>query len=67
MNSAAVCSSNGQCTAPDTCSCNTGYSGATCQSWTCFGLSNLDANVCNAHGSCTTPDTCVCSGDYSYV
>lgn len=33
-----VCSGNGNCTATDTCVCNTGYFGSNCNTWSCSGV-----------------------------
>ena len=43
---------NGTCTAPDTCTCDTGWEGALCDAAIC-------ATAC-VNGACTAPDTCTC-------
>ena len=56
-----ACSSpcaHGICTGPDTCICDTGYSGTTCYTFSC------DASPC-AHGICTGLDTCTCDTRHS--
>ena len=64
---ATVCGGQGTCTAPDTCSCNTGYSGKYCDVISCFGvLSSAPASsICSGHGSCGAPNTCSCTGGYT--
>ena len=60
-----VCSSNGKCTAVDTCQCSASFTGSKCNIPICFGLNASDSNACSGHGSCTAPNTCTCSSQYT--
>ncbi len=60
-----VCSGNGICIAPDTCSCYAGYAGPQCEFVTCFSIPDNDPNVCSGHGACIGPDTCSCDAGYT--
>jgi hypothetical protein len=61
---AAACSKNGKCIAPEQCVCDQGYVGADCSQWTCYNVTNTQANVCSGQGKCGAPDTCLCAGGY---
>ena len=52
-----TCSDNATCTAPDTCTCNEGWSGEDCSTAVC-------AEECINNSSCTAPDTCTCDEGY---
>ena len=57
-----VCStiSNGICTAQDTCSCTTGWTGSTCAIPLCLGA--VEPVACNSgNGVCTAPEVCTCN------
>eukprot|EP01080_Neovahlkampfia_damariscottae_P000518 gene518-8031_t len=56
----AVCSGNGLCTATDTCSCASGYSGTECASYSCFGVLSTVSSVCSGFGTCSSPNLCSC-------
>jgi hypothetical protein len=47
------CPNNGNCTAPDTCTCEKGWEGADCKTPQCV-------QECFHGGRCTAPDTCTC-------
>jgi hypothetical protein len=64
-NSGSVCMSRGACKAPDTCSCNSGYSGISCQSYYCNSTLYTSPSVCNAVGACTASETCSCGSCYT--
>jgi hypothetical protein len=59
-----VCSGNGQCIAPNNCSCNANYAGTDCSSFKCFGVDSKDSSVCSSRGKCTRPDSCTCDNGY---
>ena len=64
----SVCSSNGNCIAADTCSCNRGYLGIQCNleyNTTCAGLKPIDPNVCSGVGNCVQNNNCTCPFGYS--
>lgn len=54
------CSGHGACIGTNTCACNTGWSGAACDTPTCLAV-----NGCSAHGTCVAPDTCQCTPGWS--
>jgi hypothetical protein len=60
-----VCSSHGNCTAPNTCTCTSGYIGFNCETLTCFGVAQGNASVCSGHGMCIGVDTCNCTIGYN--
>ena len=63
-----VCSGNGICSSLDNCTCNSGYSGSSCNvapAIQCFGINSTSPNVCSTAGQCTSLDTCVCNTLYS--
>lgn len=62
--SSSVCSGRGACTYHDTCSCNSGWTGAMCEKPVCGGLAPDHPDVCSRHGTCTNPDTCSCTGGW---
>jgi hypothetical protein len=55
-----VCSGHGNCTAPETCNCETKYGGTNCQTPKCFGILSTSSSVCESSGTCTAPNTCEC-------
>jgi hypothetical protein len=59
------CPGHASCTAHETCTCDSGYSGATCSKWSCFGTENFNASVCSSHGACIAPDSCSCTSEYT--
>lgn len=49
------CGANGQCnTATNTCTCNSGWSGAQCNQAVC-------SPTCGVNATCTAPNTCTCN------
>jgi hypothetical protein len=64
-NSGSVCTSRGTCKAPDTCNCNSGYSGISCQSYYCNSILYTSPSVCSAVGTCTASETCSCNSCYT--
>src|SRR5690606_27209948 len=60
-----VCSAQGSCIAPDSCSCNPGYTGNECQLAICYGKSANDSTVCSSKGLCSQPDQCTCFTGYT--
>jgi hypothetical protein len=55
---------NGQCTAPETCTCFGNWAGVNCTSCAAgWEAKNCSTPVCSAgcdHGTCKTPNTCDC-------
>ncbi len=55
---------NGQCTAPETCTCSGNWAGVNCTSCaTGWEAKNCSTPICSAgcdHGTCKTPNTCDC-------
>ena len=62
-----VCSSNGTCTAADTCNCNSNYGGNNCQTSKCNGILATDGSVCSNHGSCDSVNNCKCAEGYTGI
>ncbi|KAG2394185.1 hypothetical protein C9374_003949 [Naegleria lovaniensis] len=61
-----VCGGFGRCVAPDTCQCPPGHTGATCQQYSCFGISSTSSQVCsNGHGVCSANNRCTCLSGYT--
>ena len=70
------CSDHGDCIAPDTCDCDSQFTGANCESCilgfsgpscntpVCCGLNATNIVVCSGHGDCIAPDTCSCSSGF---
>ena len=48
-----LCANNGNCTHPDTCTCEKGWTGPDCSTPVC-------AQECFNGGNCTAPDLCTC-------
>merc|ERR1711871_548641 len=48
-----VCANSGNCTLPETCSCELGWSGNSCETALC-------AQECRNGGKCVAPDQCQC-------
>jgi len=63
-NDANVCNGNGQCVAPQICSCKESHIGGEsifCAYPLCFGVYSNDSIVCShKHGNCTSKDICEC-------
>jgi hypothetical protein len=60
-----VCSGKGHCVGSE-CQCNSGTSGANCQSYRqCFGFSSNSTSVCSSRGSCIFDNVCACMPGYS--
>ncbi|EFC44590.1 predicted protein [Naegleria gruberi] len=61
-----VCNGNGQCLAPDTCSCNgnSWTASSYCKDAICGGLSGASACGGSNRGSCSSPNTCTCINKY---
>ena len=53
-----TCYNGGQCTAPDTCSCASGWFDSNCTTPVC-------SNTCANGGNCTSPNTCSCPTQWS--
>ena len=53
------CGEHGACTAPDKCTCDKGYGGATCRLFSCT------AGCPAGRGLCTGPDQCTCLQGWS--
>jgi len=64
--SSTVCSSHGNCASLDSCSCDSGYTGATCDTITCFNVSANSPSVCSSHGTCNAVDTCSCATNWGH-
>jgi hypothetical protein len=60
------CSGNGQLI-DDDCDCNTGYVGAECPEYECFGILNNDTEVCSGNGYCWGNNTCTCMNGYEGI
>ncbi|KAF0978872.1 hypothetical protein FDP41_001942 [Naegleria fowleri] len=60
-----ACFGRGNCTSPNTCSCNQGFLGQECESFSCFGIHYLDPFVCRGHGSCVDVNNCTCLPNYT--
>lgn len=60
----SVCSAKGDCTAENTCTCSSGYTGSTCNLKVCYTIPENQPNVCSGHGSCTEPNSCSCNTGY---
>lgn len=59
------CGSFGRCVAKDTCVCQPGYFGTTCQSFACAGRLPNDPLVCSGNGLCLGPNQCQCNQGYT--
>ena len=59
-----VCSAHGSCVDIDSCKCNSGFSGDSCDIFQCNSINSTDINVCSGHGTCIAPDSCVCNLGY---
>ncbi len=68
---AGTCSSHGSCAGPDTCVCNVGFAGASCNQCALdyFGYPActqcLAATTCNGHGLCTPSGACACNSEFA--
>jgi hypothetical protein len=60
-----VCNSQGICSSPNNCVCNSNYTGIQCTIPNCYGKNASDPTVCNSQGVCSSPNNCVCNNGYS--
>lgn len=60
----SVCSSHGNCSAPETCDCLPQFNGTNCQFFNCFDISENDPSVCSGFGSCQSFNNCSCTTGY---
>ncbi|EFC39035.1 predicted protein [Naegleria gruberi] len=52
---------HGSCASETYCSCNTDWTGISCNIPICYSYNATDtANVCSNHGTCTSANTCSC-------
>ena len=51
---------HGTCSAPNTCTCLNGWSGASCDTTTCADITPTGSPECSGNGKCTAPDVCTC-------
>jgi len=65
FNSSSVCNGRGNCTAFDTCNCNTNYFGYLCDSFNCGSTLFNSSTVCGGQGKCNAPNTCACNAGYT--
>jgi len=56
-----VCSSYGNCTALNTCACQSGYATSDCPVPVCYGILATNGSVCSIPGTCSTPNVCSCA------
>jgi hypothetical protein len=47
------------------CSCDTDYSGANCNTFTCFGIAPSNNATCSGSGTCLGADICICNKGFS--
>eukprot|EP00042_Codosiga_hollandica_P059481 m.917090 g.917090 ORF g.917090 m.917090 type:complete len:3519 (+) comp60171_c0_seq2:2-10558(+) len=58
----ANCSNHGSCARPNRCSCQSGWSGENCETFTCTDLFNCNAG--SSAGVCVGPNTCNCTASW---
>jgi alpha-tubulin suppressor-like RCC1 family protein len=59
-----VCSRHGSCS-NNACMCFSGYSGANCETYSCYDKAPSDPAVCSGNGVCMRSDYCLCYPGYS--
>jgi len=54
----------GNCSSPNSCDCNSGYTGNQCEFAVCFGKNSSDESVCSHNGICHNLNNCTCNNGY---